>query len=66
MHSTDRTTHWRGVCTAQGHRLKKFTIKASLREMRRHVHKMGEPRIYCEHCDADTSVRWERAKEPAV
>ena len=46
--------------------MKKFTIKASLREMRRHVHKMGTPRIYCEHCDADTSVRWERAKELAV
>jgi uncharacterized protein with PIN domain len=43
--------------------MKRFVVKATLREMRRHVRTMGTPRVYCEHCNADTSVRWERAKE---
>lgn len=63
MHTTDNRAHWQGVCTAQGHRMKKFVVKSTLKEMRRHVSTMGAPRVYCEHCDADTSVRWERAKE---
>jgi hypothetical protein len=63
MHTTDRTTHWQGVCTSNGHRMKKFVVKSTLKDMRRHVTKMGTPRVYCEHCNADTSLRWERAKE---
>ena len=63
MHSTSRPAHWQGVCTAEGHQMKRFVVKATLREMRRHVSTMGTPRVWCEHCSADTSVRWERAKE---
>lgn len=43
--------------------MKRFTVKATLREMRRHVRTMGAPRVWCEHCQGDSSVRWERAKE---
>lgn len=63
MHTTDRTAHWQGICTARGHHMKRFTVKATLREMRRHVRTMGAPRVWCEHCQGDSSVRWERAKE---
>jgi hypothetical protein len=67
MHTTTstagRAAHWQGVCTAEGHHMKRFVVKATLREMRRHVETMGRPRVWCEHCNDDTSVRWERAAE---
>lgn len=66
MRTTDRTAHWQGVCTAEGHRMKRFVVKATLREMRRHVTTMGQPRVWCEHCKSDTSLRWERAEATAV
>lgn len=61
----ERTTHWQGVCTNEGHTMRRFAVKATLKDMRRHVQKMGRPRVWCEHCSADSSVRWERAGEMA-
>jgi len=46
--------------------MKRFTVKASLRQMRRHVGTMGQPRVWCEHCNADSSVRWERAESTSA
>ena len=70
MHRTtgaaERAAHWQGVCTAEGHRMRRFVVRATLREMRRHVTTMGQPRVWCEHCNDDTSVRWERASEPVA
>ena len=43
--------------------MKRFVVKATLREMRRHVETMGRPRVWCEYCSDDTSVRWERVAE---
>jgi hypothetical protein len=43
--------------------MKRFVVKASLRDMRHHVSKMGAPRVWCEHCQGDTSLRWERAEQ---
>ena len=67
MHSKNRAAtrvaQWQGVCTAEGHRMQRFVVKATLRDMRRHVEKMGQPRVWCEHCNDDTSVRWERTAE---
>lgn len=65
-HTHDHTTLWQGVCTSEGHHMKRFTVKASLRQMRRHVGAMGQPRVWCEHCNADSSVRWERAERDGV
>ena len=63
MNTTTRAARWQGVCTSKGHRMTRFVVKASLRDMRRHVRTMGQPRVWCEHCKGDTSVRWERMEE---